>query len=197
MGSLIPGIQSTWNGLLAAAAALIAIVGTFLLPPPFYTDIPWVGAAKFGIAVIVGLNLVAAYRDHRPRGVRLQVWCKRTIVYLALGALSGFAYYGMEDFWTIPCFGHVTVVGATMIPDASEYARRHPEKGACEILGDSLGRVEKVWPMQQVVDRQLALGTTYVLAAIFLSSGIVSLTQALGIAQPPDPRRRKLEDSTS
>jgi len=188
-GALSLDVRKTWGRLASVAAALIAIVGTFVLPPPFAGDNVWTLFPKFMVAFVVGcLALPMTRRAGRGSS---SSWLRIAITLVIAGAVGLIAYYAARDLWTVDYEGHAIVVGWSYIPDAVQYARTlekqlHHVPSAIEMLKQSSFQRGEIWPEGQLIARQLSLDVLYTATLMLLASAVLCLVQALtaaGLAQ--------------
>jgi hypothetical protein len=170
--------------LVQAAAAVLGIVGAFVLPPPGESpdETPWRRLAQFTAAVLIGLMFVAARRwgsrDPAP-------WASLAAASLVLAVLATFGYDHLTGRWSCRHDDRRVVVGREYTEQARAHRARDPGASCERLLQDFAGRVDEVWLADGIRRRRAVLAATYVGAVALYTICMVTLIEAVARAERP------------
>jgi len=177
--------QELWLGFAQIAVWLLGLVAPFVAEPPALSPSAgsdsWAPLAQFLVTFGIGLFWIGARR------LRLRVWVLSLLaVSSVVGGLVALSDYRAKSLnWSCEYArrGRL-VVGWSMLPDAAAYSRR--ERSTCaELIEDSGGKTETIWPRDQLIFRHERLGWFYTLTVVLLASAAFLVLEAIR-----QPRRR-------
>lgn len=178
-------IRKNWRYLLQIGAWLMAVLASFVLPPPLW-DLRqhpvWFRFSHFLVSALVGLMFIpmSAWSAKRHR----RGWAIVSASALAVGVALFFGYQALRDSWTTAYAGGRIVVGETYTGDALAYKAKvfAEEKRVIpddELVMDSAGKTETIWAVGELRRRALIIAGVYVATIVFFALGVITLVQAL------------------
>lgn len=177
----LQGTRKNWLWLAQGALWLGGIVGAFLLPPPAGVwgrdDKTWLRLGQFIVAVILGLEILAARRWNRPRDAIW--WGGVALVALALGVGAFFRYQELTLAWTAHYAGARVVTGSEFTAQGRAYTTVNPGLSTSELIFDFAGRTDEVWTRESIDRRRLALAAHYVACLPLFTICLLAVVQAM------------------
>jgi len=177
------GYLTPWFSLYALSGAVIGILGTFLLPPPYlYSSLP---LAQFLTAILIGLAMIPAILFKKRATLRYWICTTLFIFAASLGCLA--LYWHDLDHLTLPFETGRVVIGEHMLPEAQKELLRE-EKREGHIVTDSMfikdssGLTDSIWPNAELTGNSERLELEYLGAVACFGIVIVCLLQSIAIA---------------
>ena len=173
--------RKSWLLLAQGALWLGGILGGFLLPPPVGVTAAdekiWLRLGQFIVAVVLGLEILAARRWNQPRhSLR---WGAVALLALIVGVGAFFRYQQLTLAWTANYDGSKVVVGSEFTKQGRAYTEENPKISTDELVFDFKGRTEDVWTRQSIDGRRLVLAATYVSCLPLFTICLIAIVQAM------------------
>jgi len=188
----IEGLGQGWAMLSKGAAVFVAIVTTFLLPPPKNLAASGAGGvqprpfAVFLVAVALGFLLLLMNRWKAAKNaVR---WVTLSGCLLILTVALTFVYSDALTSATTMYDGERVIVGSVYTPAATGYLRTHPSVSREQLLMDSAGSVEDVWTADSIAANARLILALYL--SVFLGAATAVMTLVHAIERDNVPRRK-------
>lgn len=176
-------LKERWNVLAEAAAWLLSLIGTFLVPPPTGTqqspqDSPVWHFGRFVLILFVGLLLVPVQSwnraEHTPR------WFVLAVIGFVGCFVAFFGYTYLGDTWTCKYDGRSVVVGSEWTTHGAGYAAGPGANLTCEQrLWEHRGEVEELWTKESIDSRRRLLALIYLLSLLLFSAALICVLQTV------------------
>lgn len=187
--------RGRWGALSSVAVWLLAVISTFVLPPPLHDAANWRTFTTFIVAALVGLFIVAGHTVRRRCAKR--TWMRVSLASILLAAISFFVYEYLLDNWTMPYNDYRLVVGSTRTPGTQAYvSRAGRELSDQELLEHSVGRTLDVWVGREILNRRFTLAALYVTSICLFAILAMSVVQ-LTLQTFPAPKTARKPSSSS
>jgi hypothetical protein len=180
---MLSAIKTHWNKLVVFATCVVALLGRFLIVPPYGLDErAWYKYGIFLVAVLTGLWLVPMNAWSQKK-YRWSWWLAAGI--LAICSTVVFLHYNtLLEEWTVPYFRESKViVGRQLTPDATAYTQLLMKQGEpiddLRLLQKYAGDTAAVWQTSEIFRRERVITTWYLAALLLLASSVITVTQAI------------------
>lgn len=180
---------SNWSALFAISGFVLAVVGAFLVPPPFNENVV-LPFSKYLIAILIGLILIPAsiYKER----TNLTLWVCLTVALLVIGTTDVVAYSRNEDKHTQMYAERRVVTGSNLLPAAKVALDRLTHHGKvpvsdADLIGTAGGKVDTIWPQSEITWNGELLEMQYVIGSVCFGLAIVTLLQGFAVANVSIP----------
>ena len=185
--------RKSWTLLAQGALWVGGILGGFLLPPPAGVSAAdekiWLRLGQFIVAVVLGLEILAARRWNQPRhSLR---WGAVALVALVIGIGAFFRYQQLTLAWTADYAGDKVVTGSELTRQGRAYTEANPKISTDELVSDFSGKAEQIWTHQSIDSRRLVLAATYVSCLPLFTICLIAVVQAMQSSEHIIGRRSK------
>lgn len=185
--------RKSWLLLAQGALWLGGILGGFLLPPPVGVTAAdekiWLRLGQFIVAVLLGLEILAARRWNQPRhSLR---WGAVALLALVIGVAAFFRYQQLTLAWTATYDRDKVVVGDEFTKQGRAYAAANPKISKDELVFDFKGKTEDIWTRESIDGRRLILAATYVSCLPLFTICLIAVVQAMQSSERVARRRAK------
>jgi hypothetical protein len=189
---LMTEFSATWKLLIALATAFVAVVTTFVLPPPYSGTDVLTNFSRYFVAIALGI-LVALLMQTRSQTL-IRGWAIASVLLLALGS-AGFATYAyLRSAWTSPC-GVISHADETMVVGSESdltdigreaYARAKDrlkyQPSPAEVLDGAYPLRDRLWNKSTTDVRKGVLAVSYISVVVILSLIPACVAQLLACA---------------
>jgi hypothetical protein len=203
--ALIGKQRMVWKSLLQAGTWALALIGSFVLPPPVWNLLEvksWYHFTHFFVSALIGLLLIP-----------MKVWSARQHTWLWWGiavaifigsTISFLNYQHLRQVWTVRYTSQWRVVkGIQYSADAKAYIQHCIETQGYrptdeELVMDYGGKSEEVWLREELEPRQLRIAYQYIATLTLFVLLLLTVVQAMACshrrheAQPPVTAREGL-----
>lgn len=198
--------RTHWGLLAQCAVWVLSIIGTFVLSPPADVSTDdnevYLGLAKFVVAVIAGLVIVAASRWHKRK--HSTWWAASAVLFLISAIFSFDSYQQRMDNWTCRYDGKRKIVGSILTPQGRSYSDSNPGMSCNDLLLDFAGKSEDIWVKESIDARRISLSRSYLLSITLFTLCLLSIIQAIycitekdtSSQPPPAPSVEQATDTT-
>jgi hypothetical protein len=168
-------LQNQWVLLTQIAAWLAGLIGAFLIEPPLLwpraegTGL-WLHLSQFLVAIMAGLFFIGSRSDGRRR----KRWRRIAIGAVILGFALFVAYQVLLPNWTCAYRGETVMLGATLSDLGREFLASHQGATCDRLIGSALGVTTQLWPIHELITRNILLSTIYSLAMLSFSAATMS-----------------------
>src|SRR5688572_18351442 len=146
---IIQQSRKSWFVLIQATAWIVAVIASFVLPPPIGTSSEtriWVRFAQFVITILIGLLMLVALKRNRKKDTL--GWGATAATFLLLGTICFFAYQILATRWTASYANERVLIGRDYTKDATKYRQDNPTVTSADLLMHAAGQVEKIWTVE-------------------------------------------------
>jgi hypothetical protein len=190
--------RKSWLLLAQGALWLAGILGGFLLPPPVGVSAAdekiWLRLGQFIVAVVLGLEILAARRWHQPRhSLR---WGAVSLLALVIGVGAFFRYQQLTLAWTANYSGDKIVIGSEFTAQGRTYTEANPKLSTDELVFKSAGKPGDIWTQQSIDRRRLVLAAIYVSCLPLFTICLIALVQAMQAGERTAGRKTKSDTVT-
>ncbi len=191
--------RKSWLLLTQGALWLGGILGGFLLPPPVGVTAAdekiWLRLGQFIVAVVLGLEILAARRWNQPRhSLR---WGAVALCSLVIGVAAFFRYQQLTLAWTATYDRDKVIVGAEFTQQGRAYAVANPKISTDELVFDFKGKTDDIWTRESIDGRRLVLAATYVSCLPMFTLCLLAVVQAMQSSEPVARRGAKRRNTNS
>lgn len=190
--------REQWGVLAQTGAWLLAVICTFVLPPPAGGEGAGKGTTEaftaFFVAVLVGLMYVPVtrWRGHRY----LRRWLAVTVASLATGTAAYVVYDHLRAEWTVPYDETRVTRGKTYTALAQQHRAADPSVSDADLVEFAGGISQDVWIGSEIASRHLRLRASYLFTNVALAICLIAVTQLLAAsrarpASVPEPAPAK------
>jgi len=117
-------------------------------------------------------------------------WATLSVAGLLAGTALFFLYMDAYARWTCPYDGGAPMaMGTTMFPDAAAHLRSNPGYTCKELIQDSIGRTNTIWPEREILNHHHALGAGFAGVCLLFAVAVMALIQALRCDKPSRGRQ--------
>jgi len=176
-------LKKNWGTLTQIAIWVMAIIGSFLLPPPLEFsgagEKGWQHFGQFATTVVVGLLLVAGRRLKLKR-----YWLSWSIfagVSLILGVSAFFTYQHLLYVRTCPYFSETKIIGTQYTNQARHYLQSRPDMSCQQLLLDFTGRETDIWTARSIDSSRTILSMVYVSCLPLFTFALFGIIQAFAL----------------
>ena len=185
--------RKSWLTLTHSALWVGGILGGFLLPPPVGVTAAdekiWLRLGQFIVAVVLGLEILAARRWNQPRHTFR--WGAVALLSLVIGVGAFFCYQQLKLVWTATYDKDRVVVGAEFTKQGRIYAEANPKISMDELVNDFTGHTEEIWTRQSIDRRRLVLAAMYVSCLPLFTICLIAVVQAMQSSERIARRKTK------
>ena len=185
--------RKSWLTLTHGALWVCGIVGNFLLPPPVGVSAAdekiWLRLGQFIVAVVLGLEVLAARRWNLPR--HSSRWGAVALLSLAMAVAAFFRYQQLTLSWTATYAGDRVVVGAEFSQQGLAYAQANPNISTDELIFNFAGKTGEIWTPESINRRRLVLAATYVSCLPLFTICLIATVQAMQSSERIARRRTR------
>jgi hypothetical protein len=173
--------RKSWLLLTQGVLWVGSILGGFLLPPPVGVSAAdektWLRLGQFIVAVVLGLEILAARRWNQPR--HSFRWGAVALLALVIGVAAFFRYQQLTLAWTANYAGGKVVVGAEFTRQGLAYTEANPKISTDELIFNFAGKTEEIWTRESMDRRRLVLAATYVSCLPLFTICLIAVVQAM------------------
>ncbi|MGA2244263.1 MAG: hypothetical protein ABSH48_04610 [Verrucomicrobiota bacterium] len=185
--------RKSWLTLAQGALWMGGILGGFLLPPPVGVSAAheriWLRLGQFVVAVVLGLEMLAARRWQEPRySLR---WAGVALLTLVLAVAAFFRYQELTLAWTAKYNRAKVVIGSDLTPQGRIYVAANPKLSADQLVYDFTGHTDELWTHESIDRRRLLLAATYVSCLPLFTVCLIAVVQTLHSSAPIARRRTR------
>jgi hypothetical protein len=185
--------RKSWLTLTHGALWVGGILGNFLLPPPVgisaVDEKIWLRLGQFIVAVVLGLEVLAARRWNQPR--HSFRWGAVALLSLVIAVAAFFRYQQLTLAWTANYAGDRVVVGAEFTQQGRAYAEANPNISTDELVFNFAGKTGEIWTRDSIDRRRLVLAATYISALPLFTICLIATVQAMQSSERVAQRRTK------
>jgi hypothetical protein len=185
--------RKSWLTLTHSALWVGGILGGFLLPPPVGVTAAdekiWLRLGQFIVAVVLGLEILAARRWNQPRHTFR--WGAVALLALVIGVGAFFFYQQLTLAWTANYNLGKVVIGSELTKQGRTYTAANPAISTDELVSDFGGKTEEIWTRQSIDRRRLVLAATYVSCLPLFTICLIAVVQAMQSSERIARRKTK------
>ncbi len=173
--------RKSWLVLMQGVLWVGGVLGGFLLPPPVGVSADdektWLRLGQFIVAVVLGLEILAARRWNQPR--HSFRWGAVALLALVIGVAAFFRYQQLTLAWTANYAGDRVVMGAEFTKQGRAYMEANQKISMDELIFNFAGKTEEIWTRDSIDRRRLVLAATYVSCLPLFTICLIALVQAM------------------
>jgi hypothetical protein len=185
--------RKSWLLLAHGTLWVGGILGNFLLPPPVGVTAAdekiWLRLGQFIVAVVLGLEILAARRWNQPRHTFR--WGAVALLSLVIGVGAFFFYQQLTLAWTANYNLGKVVIGSELTKQGRTYTAANPAISTDELVSDFGGKTEEIWTRQSTDRRRLVLAATYVSCLPLFTICLIAVVQAMQSSERIARRKTK------
>ncbi len=191
--------RKSWLLLAQGALWLAGILGGFLLPPPVGVSAAdekiWLRLGQFIVAVVLGLEILAARRWNQPRhSLR---WGAVALLALVISVGAFFRYQQLTLGWTANYNESKVVVGTEFTSQGRTFAEANPKLSTDELVFKFAGKTGDIWASQSIDRRRLTLAAVYVSCLPLFTICLIALVQAMQSGDRPAARKTRTQPTVT
>jgi len=136
-----------------------------------------VGLVQFSTAILVGVLLVVFRNAKSPKYDR--AFLLGAAVLLCIGLVLFFIYTSLVGTWTCEYDDRGPVMtGAHLLPSAAAYLQQHALTGCKQLIQNSAGQLDTIWPRNELVTRHIQLAILFFLTVTTLATAAMLVLEA-------------------
>src|SRR5262245_21661978 len=126
--TFLTSLRQHWQRLTQGAIFIFSVIGAFLVPPPAGVagsdGKGWLRLAQFVMVVLMGLTVVATYKQRQRNRARRWAITAAACLILAVGAFFDYQY--LTSLYTCQYYGQTLVVGSVYTQQGQYYVQQNP-----------------------------------------------------------------------